>query len=36
MLTGTEWAYVKVPEAGFKRLQADEFADLMVFEKRLG
>jgi type III restriction enzyme len=35
MLTGTEWSYVKVPQKDFEGLQADEFADLMVFEKRL-
>src|SRR5439155_15415975 len=35
MLTGTEWSYVKVPHKDFECLQADEFADLMVFEKRL-
>jgi len=34
MLTGTEWAYVKVPEAGFKQLQAVEFAYLKVFETK--
>ena len=36
MLTGTEWSYLKVPQKDFEGLQADEFADLMVFEKRLG
>jgi len=35
MLTETEWAYVKVPQKDFEGLQADEFADLMVFERRL-
>lgn len=30
-LTGTDWAYVKVPQAGFDALQPTEFADLQVF-----
>ena len=35
MLTETEWAYVKVPQKEFEGLQADAFADLIVFERRL-
>ncbi len=34
-LTETEWSYVKVPQKEFEALRADEFADLMVFERRL-
>jgi type III restriction enzyme len=31
-LTAQHWKYVKVPQAGFDRLQPASFADLMVFE----
>jgi type III restriction enzyme len=30
-LTGTPWQYVKVPQAGFEKLQPTEFRDLEVF-----
>jgi type III restriction enzyme len=30
-LTGQRWAYVKVPQAGFDKLQPAEFSDLAVF-----
>ncbi len=30
-LTGVEWRYVKVPQAGFERLEPTTFADLDVF-----
>lgn len=31
-LTNTEWNYVKIPQKEFEKLQADEFADLGVFD----
>jgi type III restriction enzyme len=31
LLTGTQWRYVKVPQAEFGKLQPTEFADLLVF-----
>jgi type III restriction enzyme len=31
-LTGREWRYLKVPQAGFDRLQPSCYADLVVFE----
>jgi type III restriction enzyme len=30
-LTGTQWAYLKVPQREYESLQPDEFADLAVF-----
>jgi type III restriction enzyme len=30
-LTGTQWQYVKVPQREFEKLQAGEFADVLVF-----
>jgi type III restriction enzyme len=30
-LTGVDWRYVKVPQAGFNQLQPDEFSDLQAF-----
>ena len=33
MLTGTEWAYLKVPQKGFEQLQPDSFSDLRVFQQ---
>jgi type III restriction enzyme len=35
LLTGTGWSYVKVPQAGFGKLQPTEFADLVVFAPQL-
>lgn len=32
-LTSERWRYVKVPQAGFEKLQPTSFADLAVFEK---
>lgn len=32
-LTTQHWSYVKVPQAGFDRLQPSSFTDLLVFEK---
>jgi len=32
LLTKRRWSYVKVPQAGFDRLQPTAFADLIVFE----
>jgi type III restriction enzyme len=31
LLSGTEWNYLKVPQAEFAKLQPTEFADLNVF-----
>lgn len=31
LLTGTDWRYLKIPEREFKKLQATEFSDLVVF-----
>ncbi len=31
-LTRQQWKYLKVPQAGFDRLQPTSFADLLVFE----
>lgn len=31
ILTGTPWAYVKVPQKEFDKLEATEFSDLLVF-----
>jgi hypothetical protein len=33
-LTGTRWQYLKVLPQDYKRLQPDEFADLLVFVQR--
>ncbi|MBM4428848.1 MAG: hypothetical protein FJ026_00685 [Chloroflexi bacterium] len=30
-LTGEQWQYIKVPQKEYEELQADEFADLLVF-----
>lgn len=30
LLTGSEWRYVKVPQAGFEKLEPDELADLVL------
>ncbi len=30
-LTETAWAYVKVPQKEFNKLQPDQFEDLLVF-----
>ncbi len=30
-LTGTDWQYIKIPQKEYEKLNADEFADLMVF-----
>lgn len=30
-LTGQEWGYLKVPQAGFDRLQPAEYGELVVF-----
>src|SRR5437899_1876971 len=32
-LTDQRWSYLKVPQAGFDRLQPTSFADLLVFEE---
>jgi type III restriction enzyme len=32
VLTGQPWRYLKVPQAGFEKLQPGAFADLVVFE----
>ncbi|MCC7352931.1 MAG: DEAD/DEAH box helicase family protein [Anaerolineae bacterium] len=34
-LTGTQWQYIKVPQKEYEELQADEFADLLVFVQPL-
>lgn len=34
-LTGTSWAYLKVPQAEYKNLQPNEFSDLFVFQSGL-
>ena len=31
-LTGEKWRYLKVPQAGFEKLQPAVYADLVVFE----
>ena len=31
LLTGNDWQYIKVPQKEYEKLQADEFADLLVF-----
>jgi type III restriction enzyme len=33
-LTGEGWEYIKVPQKEFEKLQADEFADLVVFAQQ--
>ncbi len=34
-LARVQWQYVKVPQKEYEKLQADEFADLMVFEQKM-
>ena len=34
LLTDTEWAYLKVPQKEFEKLEPTEFADLLVFALR--
>lgn len=34
-LTGVYWQYIKVPQKEYEKLQADEFADLVVFARLL-
>ena len=35
-LTGQEWRYLKVPQAGFDKLQPTVFSDLVAFGQRAG